>query len=143
MTAASTRPQAAPPSRGVEIGLWTAQVVLAVIFVGGGFWKLATPIPVLAAKMPWMGDVKPSFLHMTAFFDVLGGVGVVLPAATRVKPGLTVLAAIGCVTLQTLAILFHFSRGEGASTPFNFLLFVLALFVAWGRSARAPIAPRA
>jgi hypothetical protein len=41
------------------------------------------------------------------------------------------------------AIVFHFSRGEAADTPFNFLLVALSLFVAWGRHSKAPIAARA
>ena len=76
-------------------------------------------------------------------FDILGGLGVLLPSATRIKPGLTVLAALGCVALQASAIVFHVSRGEAANTPFNFLLVALALFVAWGRRLGAPIEPRA
>jgi hypothetical protein len=89
-----------------------------------------------------MGQVSPSFLYTTAVFDTLGGLGVVLPSVTRIRPRLTVLAALGCVALQTCAIVFHFSRGEAANTPFNFVLVVLALFVAWGRRSRAPIPPR-
>jgi hypothetical protein len=114
---------------------------LALTFVGGAVWKLATPIPELAAKMPWMGEVQPGFLHTTALFDLLGGLGVVLPSLTRIKPGLTVLAALGCVALMLSAIVFHFSRGEAANTPFNFFL-ALSLFVAWGRHSKAPVAAR-
>jgi hypothetical protein len=40
------------------------------------------------------------------------------------------------------AIVFHVLRGEGANTPFNFLLVALALFVAWGRGTRARIPAR-
>jgi uncharacterized membrane protein YphA (DoxX/SURF4 family) len=127
----------------VRMGLWIVQVLLALTFVGGGIWKFATPIPRLAAMIPWAGQVSPGLLYATAVFDILGGVGVLLPSATRIKPGLTVLAALGCVALQVSAIVFHFSRGEGANTPFNFLLVALSLFVAWGRRSRAPIAPRA
>jgi hypothetical protein len=58
-----------------------------------------------------------------------------------VKPGLAVLAALGCIALQASAIVFHFSRGEAANTPFNFLLVALSVFVAWGRR-KAPIQPR-
>jgi uncharacterized membrane protein YphA (DoxX/SURF4 family) len=125
------------------IGLWIVQSLLALTFVGTGVWKLATPIAALAAKMPWMGQVSPSFLYATAGFDLLGGLGVLLPSVTRIKPGLAVLAALGCVALQASAIVFHVSRGEGANTPFNFLLVALALYVAWGRRLRAPIAARA
>jgi DoxX-like protein len=89
------------------------------------------------------GQVSPGLLYATALFDILGGLGILLPSATRSKPGLTVLAALGCVALQGSAIVFHLSRGEAANTPFNFLLVALSVFVAWGRRSRAPIAPRA
>jgi hypothetical protein len=127
----------------VGIGLWIVQGLLALTFVGTGVWKVVTPIPRLAAMIPWAGQVSPGLLYATAVFDILGGLGVLLPSATRIKPGLTVLAALGCVALQASAIVFHFSRGEAANTTFNFLLVALASFVAWGRRARAPIAPRA
>jgi hypothetical protein len=136
-----TAPQAAP-SRGLNFGLWAVQWLLGLMFVGTGLWKVATPIPELAAKMPWMGQVSPAFLYTTALFDTLGGLGILLPSVTRIKPGLAALGALGCVALMAGAIVFHFSRGEGANTPFNFVLVALSLFVAWGRHFRAPIAPR-
>jgi hypothetical protein len=131
-------------SKGLGIGLWIVQSLLAVTFAGTGIWKLATPIPELAAKMPWMGQVSPTFLYVTAVFDLLGGVGVLLPSLTGIKPGLTVWAALGCAALQASAIVFHVSRGEAANTPFNFLLVGLAAFVAWGRrgGASRAAAPR-
>jgi uncharacterized membrane protein YphA (DoxX/SURF4 family) len=131
------------PSKGLGIGLWIVQGLLALTFVGTAIWKVTTPIPELGKMVPWMEQVSPGFLYFTAIFDLLGGLGVVLPAATRIKPGLTVLAALGCAAFMLGAIIFHFSRGEGANTPFNFLLVALALFVAWGRRSKAPIAPRA
>ena len=135
MTSNSPNANSARPSKGLNLGLWIAQGLLALMFVGGGVWKLVTPIPQLAALIPWAGQVSPALLYTTATFDLLGGLGVLLPSLTRIKPGLTVLAAVGCAALQVAAILFHLSRGEGANTPFNFLLVGLALFVAWGRRA--------
>lgn len=133
---------ARPSSSGLNIALWIVQGLLALTFAGTGLWKLATPVPDLAGKMPWMGQVSPAFLYTTALFDLLGGIGLVLPSLTRIKPGLTVLAALGCVGLMLAAILFHVSRGEAGNTPFNFVLVALCSFVAWGRRSRAPIAPR-
>ena len=129
-------------SKGLEVGLWVVQALLALTFAGTGLWKLFTPIPQLAAMIPWAGQVSPSFLYFTAVFDLLGGLGVILPSLTRIKPGLTVLAAWGCAALQVSAAVFHLSRGEGANTPFNVVLVALSLFVAWGRHSKAPIAPR-
>lgn len=117
----------------MNIALWLVQALLALTFAGTGIWKLVTPVSELAAKMPWMGQVSPGFLYLTAAFDLLGGLGLLLPWLTRIKPGLTALAALGCAALMLGAALFHVSRGEASSTPFNFVIMALSLFVAWGR----------
>jgi uncharacterized membrane protein YphA (DoxX/SURF4 family) len=142
MPRVSTQSDPSTPSKGLDIALWVVQTLLALTFAGTGIWKLVTPIAELGAKMPWMGQVSPGFLYVTAVFDTLGGLGVLLPSATRIKPGLCVLAALGCAALQASAIVFHVSRGEAANTPFNLLLVALSLFVAWGRRSKAPIASR-
>lgn len=126
----------------LHIALWAVQGLLALTLVGTGVWKLATPIAALAGKMPWMGQVAPGFLYLTAVLDLLVGLGILLPSATRVRPGLTVLAATGGVGLMLGAAVFHVSRGEAANTPFNFVLAGLAAFVAWGRHSAAPIGGR-
>ena len=122
---------------GLTIALWSVQILLCLLFGGTGVWKLTTPIPALAAKFPWKGDVSPAFLRLTAVFDLLGGLGILLPAVTRVKPRLTEAAALGCALLQICAIGFHVVRGEAANTPFNFVLVALSLFVFWARRRRA------
>jgi hypothetical protein len=136
----STEP--ATVSRPIRTGLWVVQVLLSVVFTGTGLWKLFTPIPQLAAMIPWAGEVPAPFLHATAILDLLGGIGILLPAVIRVAPGLSVLAALGCAALQASAIVFHLFRGEAADTPFNVLLAGLAVFVFWGRRWTAPIAAR-
>ena len=40
------------PGKGITIALWTAQVLLFLLFAGTGVWKLITPISALAAKFP-------------------------------------------------------------------------------------------
>jgi hypothetical protein len=143
MTTTVPQSDTSQPSKGLNVGLWIVQGLLTVMFAGTGIWKLTTPIVQLAEKMPWMGQVSPAFLYVTALADLLGGLGVLLPSLTRIKPGLTVLAALGCAALMASAIVFHVWRGEGANTPFNFVMAALALFVAWGRRSKAPIAARA
>jgi len=133
----------AKPSTTLVISLWIVQALLGVLFIGTGLWKLLTPIAELAAMIPWAGQVPEGFLQATAIIDLLGGIGVLLPALARIKPGLTVLAALGCALLQVCALIFHVSRGELRSTPFNLALVGLSLFVCWGRRYRAPISARA
>jgi len=144
MTNASTAPRAGveQPSKALNVALWIVQLLLALTFVGTGLWKLSTPIVELAQLMPWMGQVLPNFLYLTAAADLAVGLGILLPSLLRIEPGLTVLAAYGGVGLMGCATAFHLFRGEPESTPFNLLLLALALFVAWGRGSKLPIEPR-
>ncbi|MBR1089883.1 DoxX family protein [Bradyrhizobium manausense] len=134
--------ETATPGLALRIGLWAAQILIAIAFVGAGLVKLTTPIPQLAAMMPWAGQYSETFVRSIALVDLAGGIGILLPALTRVLPRLTVLAALGCSVLQLIALVFHLSRGEAEVTPLNVVLLALSLFVLWGRNSKAPIAPR-
>lgn len=120
-------------TRGRRNAVWALQWLLAVTFVGTGIWKLVTPIDALAAMIPWAGQVSPAFLFTTAAFDLLGGLGILLPTLTGILPALAPLAALGCAALQVSAIVFHVNRGEVSNTPFNVLMVALSLYVAWSR----------
>jgi putative oxidoreductase len=74
--------------------------------------------------------------------EVLGALGMILPAITRIRPKLTGLAGVGLLTIMVLALGFHIMRGELSHTPPVIVLGALATFVAWGRLKKAPIAPR-
>lgn len=131
------------PARALDRTLWTLQILFFLLYVGTAAWKLATPPADLAGMIPWAGDVPWAFLALTAVVDLAGGLGVLLPSVTRIAPWLAPVAAGGLALLQAGAIVFHLVRGEAADTPFNVVLFVLALVVLWGRTWRVPIAPRA
>jgi hypothetical protein len=133
----------ARPSKFLHVSLWIVQALMFLTFAGTGLWKLLTPIPKLAAMIPWAGQVPEAFLYLTGLVDLCGGLGILLPSVTRIKPGLTPRAALGCAGLQVCAIIFHVARGEAANTPFNVLLVLLSIFVYWGRHSKAPIQPRA
>lgn len=130
------------PSKGLHVGLWIAQVLLAAVFLLSGGMKLTAPLETLRAQLPWVSGSMGSLVRAIGLAEVLGALGVVLPAATRILPRLTPLAATGLGTVMTLASLTHASRGEFPMIAVNAVLGGLAAFVAWGRSGRAPIAPR-
>jgi len=138
-------PHAAAPqsaNRFLRVALWTAQILLAAAFCMSGFMKLATPIAELGAMMPWAGQAPVGFVRFIGLVDLAGGIGILLPALTRIQPRLTVLAALGCVVLQVLAFGFHAYRGEFSVLPVNLILLALSAFVLWGRGKKAPVAPR-
>ncbi|SFT86031.1 DoxX family protein [Paraburkholderia aspalathi] len=118
-----------------------AQAVIFAGFVVIGWIKLSEPIPELAAMWPWTGQLPEIVVRALGVVDIAGGVGIFLPALLRIRPGLTVLAALGCVALQICALVFHAWRGELAVAPVNLIFLALASLVLWGRRAR-PVAPR-
>jgi len=138
----STLSMGAPAGRGLNIGLWTAQVVLAASFGVAGVMKTTQPIAELAKQMVWAGDVPAALVRFIGTMEFLGAVGLVLPAATRIKPGLTPLAAAGLTTVLALGLAFHLTRGESSAIVVNVVLGSITSFVAWGRFRKAPIVPR-
>jgi putative oxidoreductase len=106
--------------------------------------KLTTPLADLGAMMNWVTVSPEALVRFIGFAELAGALGMILPALTRILPFLTPLAAAGFAVIQVLAIGTHASLGETGSTlPMNLVLLALALFVAWGRWKKAPIAPRA
>jgi hypothetical protein len=129
------------PGRPLRASLWVAQSLIFLAFGLVGLMKVFTPIPELASMWPWTGELPAPVVRILGVIDLAGGLGVLLPALTRIKPDLTVLAALGCIALQICAMVFHVSRGEVAATPVNLVLLTLVIFIFWGR-LRVPIAPR-
>jgi putative oxidoreductase len=128
------------PSTGkrLNVGLWTAQILLAAMFGMAGFMKVSQPIDHLSAMVPFAAQF-PSLVRFIGVAELAGALGLILPAATRVLPMLTPLAATGLVVVMVLASCFHVSRGEISHLPITIILGSLAAFVAWGRFAKARI----
>lgn len=129
--------------RGWNIGLWIVQVVLAGVYAMAGFMKLSQPIEALVASgMSYAGDYPELLTRFIGTMELLGAIGIILPAATRILPRLTPLAAVGFALIQVLAMGVHISRGEFMVLPMNLVLLALALFVIWGRTRKAPVSAR-
>ncbi|MDQ0107363.1 putative membrane protein YphA (DoxX/SURF4 family) [Chitinophaga terrae (ex Kim and Jung 2007)] len=119
-----------------NIFLWVLQGLLAVLFLSAGAMKLFQPVAQQAAMYPWTGEVPRLLLTIMGLVDLLGGIGIILPAILKIKPWLTVWAAAGIVLLMLSAIVFHISRHEAQVTGFNIAVALLAGIVAWGRRKR-------
>jgi len=129
-------------NKGINIGLWLAQGILAAMFLLAGFTKSVTPLEELAYSMPWVNDASPFIVRFAGISEVAGALGLILPAAFRIKPNLTPWAAIGLMAIMVLAMVLHISRGEYQMLGINTVLLVLGAFIAWGRSKKAIIQPK-
>jgi hypothetical protein len=129
-------------SKALHGALWVVQVLLALAFGAAGAMKTTQPLSDLAKSLVWPGAVPPALVRFIGASELAGALGLILPAAARVKPLLTPLAALGLVTVMLFAIVFHLSRGELSLLPINLALAALSAFVAWGRLKKAPIRSR-
>lgn len=127
-----------------RLGLWVAQCVLAALFgLAGAMKTTMAPASLAGMGLAYALDIPHGLLLFIGFSELAGALGVILPAAIRVLPFLTPLAALGFALIQALAIGFHFMRGElGEVLPLNLALLALSAFVAWGRTFKAPIVAR-
>jgi uncharacterized membrane protein YphA (DoxX/SURF4 family) len=126
-------------NKTLNILLWVAQVVLGAMFLMAGAMKASQPVEVLAESLPWVTTMPIGLVKFIGLSELLGGLGLLLPSLLRIKPFLTVWAAIGLVTVMLFAAIFHATRGEFSAIGMNVVLMAIAAFVAWGRSKKAPI----
>lgn len=124
--------------------MWFAQWILAYIYGSSGIALTSQPILALAMMgARYAIDYPELFTRLVGVVQILGAVGIVLPALTRIAPALTPAAALCLSVMQLAAIAFLASRGElGSSAPANAMLLCLSLLVLWGRTAKVPIPPR-
>jgi DoxX-like protein len=89
--------------------------------------------------MGWVKDVGPRAVRLIGSLEILGAVGLILPAVTGIWPWLTLVAAAGLALTMVGAMITHGRRGEFSSIGVNLVLLVLALFVVFGRFVIVPI----
>jgi len=118
----------------MNVALWIAAGVLAVAYAAAGLMKITGKREQMLERMPWVSDFTQGQVRAIGVVEVLGALGLVLPAVTGIAPILVPIAATGLAITSVLAAVMHLSRGDGfASTIPVLVLFALAVFVAWGR----------
>ena len=117
--------------------LWIGQVLWGVFFSVTGFGKVLCYNPALwnqaLQEVPWLSAVPQDLFIFIGVCEFLGGVGLLLPAMTGVKPKLTPFGAFGLTLVMLLTALFHIVRGEYNFVPINLVLGGIAAFIAYGR----------
>jgi uncharacterized membrane protein YphA (DoxX/SURF4 family) len=134
-----------PKTTLMHVALWILQVLWGVFFCFTGFGKMMCYRAdvwnqTLHQPVPWFHAVPQSLFVFIGVAEFLGGVGLILPAMTGIKPKLTPFAAIGLALVMILAAAFHIVRGEFSFfLPMNLVLVVGSAFIAYGRLKVRPI----
>ena len=121
----------------MNILLWIVQILLALLFLFAGGTKLFIPADVLQQNAPPNAiRFSEMFLKFIGVLEVLGALGLLLPGITRIRKGLTSLAALGLLILMIGAVVVVV-MGEGAKAAIvPAVVGLLCAFVAYGRGVK-------
>lgn len=116
--------------------LWVLQWLMGLFFaIASGAPKLFIPIDDLPMPIPIPGPV----LVTIGVLEILGGVGMILPAITRVKVGLVPLAAAGCALVAIGGMAYQIAAGEYGNSIFALVFALICAFIAYGRWQLVPL----
>jgi uncharacterized membrane protein YphA (DoxX/SURF4 family) len=109
------------------------------MFFLSGFGKATQSWETLQVAIPWIDGVSEGLLRFIGWSEVLGGIGMILPAAIKVKPMLSAISAAALTLVMVLATGFHAMRTEYDLMFLTLVLALLSGFVAYGRCVLKPI----
>jgi uncharacterized membrane protein YphA (DoxX/SURF4 family) len=121
----------------MHIALWILQVLLGLLFVWAGGFKLVVPIATMTSQMPT--PMPGWFLRFIGVAELLGGLGLIVPGLLRMRPGLTPLAAAGLVIIMVGATGMTLVAGAVGPAMFPLAVGLLLVCVAYGRWRLMPV----
>jgi hypothetical protein len=118
----------------MNIVLWIIQILLTLLFLFAGGTKLFMSEAALQEMTPPNSIVLPILLlRFIGLCEILGALGLILPGITRIRRGLTPLAACGLLIIMIGAVVITV-MGLGAAAAITPLVAgVLCAVVAYGR----------
>jgi uncharacterized membrane protein YphA (DoxX/SURF4 family) len=119
----------------VNIALWIIAGLMATVFVVAGSTKLFIPRDKLA-KAPgggWVLSFSPGFVKGLGALEILGAVGLIVPALLDILPILVPVAATGLATIMVGASIVTYRRQELKHVVVNLAYLGLLAVLAWGR----------
>ena len=123
----------------MNVLLWILQILLAILFVVAGVPKLILPASMLKPPSPQAIEFPVWFLRFIGLCEVLGGLGLVLPAVFKRRQSLVPLAAVGLLIIMIGAAVTTVMSGGGVMALIPLVSALLLAFVAYGRWRLKPL----
>ncbi|MFJ9351052.1 DoxX family protein [Streptomyces sp. NPDC101237] len=117
----------------MNTGLWIIAALLAAAFLFSGLFKLVLPHEKYVAAQDWAASAPRWAPGAIGTIEVLGAIGVVLPAMVDIAPVLVPLAATGLALVMAGAVAMHLRRREIPALVPSAGLLLIAATLAWGR----------
>jgi hypothetical protein len=119
----------------MNTALWIVAGLLAVLYLFAGSSKLFIPREKLA-KSPgggWVLSYRAGFVKALGALEILGAVGLLLPALLDIVPVLVPLAAVGLASIMIGAAVVEYRRHEFKHVLVDLTYLALILVVVIGR----------
>jgi len=118
---------------GIAVGIVSG--LLAFAFIAGGLVRLVVPADRYGTwpNQQWILAVPRAGVVAISVAEILGALGLVLPALTGIAPILSPIAAVALALIMVGALVFHIRRNERPNIPVAIVLIVLLAFVAIAR----------
>jgi uncharacterized membrane protein YphA (DoxX/SURF4 family) len=119
----------------MDLALWITAGLLAAVFLFAGSTKLFLSREKLAEAPGggWVLDFSAGFVKALGAVEILGAVGLILPALLGIAPVLVPLAAVGLATIMVGAAIVTYRRRESTHVLVDVTYLAMAVFVAFGR----------
>jgi uncharacterized membrane protein YphA (DoxX/SURF4 family) len=115
--------------------LWTLQGSLAAIFAASGLAKISQPKDrLIASGQTGVAPFPVPVIRITAFCELLGAVGILVPRLLAVGEFLVPAAAGGFAIVMVGAIASHAHLREPRNVVLTVAIFIVAVTVAAGRA---------
>jgi uncharacterized membrane protein len=117
----------------MTIAVWIVSGILAALYLFAGVQKTFLPEDKIMKSFPYTETTGLRVTRIVGVLEIIGAIGLILPALTGIAPILSAFAALGLVLIQVGAVAVHIRRNEYKMLPMNLVLLLLAAFVAVGR----------
>jgi len=124
----------------MNLALWIAAGLLALVALAGGVSKTFVPKAKLAAHDggQWTEEASVGFVKTLGVLELLAAFGLILPAVVDIAPVMVPVTAVCWVALMIGAMITHGRLGQFPLVMLNLAYLALAAFIAWGRFGPAP-----
>src|ERR687894_1020627 len=114
----------------MNLALWIVAGLLASLFLLAGSTKLFVPREKLAEAPGggWVNDFSAGFVKALGAVEILGAVGLILPALLGIAPVLVPLAAVGLATILVGAAIVESRRQEFKHVLVDVTYLAMAVF---------------
>jgi len=117
--------------------LWALQVLLALLCISGGIFQIFR-LDQLKQRAAAMRALPGGLWAFLGWIGCLTGLGLIVPAAIGLLPGLTSIAAAAVAAQSALVSGFYLRYRDRAPLPYSVAMVMIALFVCYGRLELRP-----